>query len=245
MIKTRTINEINRSVLEICCDESKLVYDYKLKMIDYNEMPSFLKKTTRHIDGCEKELFDISGKENIISYFNLRVADRDELIKLFDAMVTAKDEAEKLLIEEGNILFRPDCIFLDSRTMNYCFICLPMIDPEERLRENMHILLQFFLTRIDDNDIPLLKTIYSLFDRQQSANLSSRAIRDMLISGIKENEPKELYKEFDESKTQEMVTKSEDKHLSYYVPSLKEILAVSCVGVGMILIGLHLYDLML
>lgn len=245
MIRTRTISEINRSVLEICCDESKLVYDYKIKMIDYNEMPSFLKKTTRHIDGCEKEFFDITGKENLISYFNLRVADRSELVRLFGAMVKAADEAEKLLIEEGNILYRPDCIYVDSRTKNFQFICVPMCDPEDCMSENIRALLQFFLTKSDDNDIPLLKTVYSIFDRQQSANLNSRMVQDLLISGLSDNGSKEPN---DKSETEEGKEKDlykDDKKEVYYVPSIKEILAVALIGVGTILLGFHLYDLML
>jgi len=244
MIKTNLINEINNSYLEVINDEN-ICEDYRIKMLKENNLPCFLLKTVRHINGNTKEYYDISGKESLLSFFNLRVADRNELSRLFLAMSQAAEEAEKLLIEEGNIIFRPDCIFINSLTMSYEFICIPVKDPEYSLRENVQSLLQFFLSKLDENDIPLLKTIYSLFDRHQTSALGSRHLYEVFLEGINRD---------DSSKTEtikaesggdiEKTDSTEDKNIGFF-PSFKDILMLFLIVTGTILIGYESYFIML
>lgn len=244
MIQTRIINEINQSYLQIVDMDGSVSDDYRLKMLEENRLPCFLEKTVRCVDGIASDYYEVSGKESLISYFNLRSADRNELSKLLKAMADSAFEAEKLLIEEGNILFRPECIFIDSKTKNYEFICIPVADCGNTLSANLNSLMQFFLPRLDDNDIELMKTVYSLFDKSQSEGINCKYIYELFIDGISKNQKSDIVVP---SLSGKDIEQEENKvELStHYIPSVKGILAVAFAATGIFLIGYHTYLVML
>jgi len=245
MIQTRIINEINQSYFEITEYDSTISDDYRLRMLEENKLPCFLQKTVRCIDGVAKDYYEITGKESLVSFFNLRAADRNELSRLFKAMADVSDEAEKLLIEEGNILFRPDCIFVDSRTMNYEFICIPINDYDVVFPENIKSLLQSILPKLDDNDIDLLKTVYSMFDRAQSEGITCKILYDLFQDGINKNQNNAVIVPRFSGKSVEDNEEKEPDSPIRFVPSPKGIAAIVCAVTGIFLIGYHTYLIML
>lgn len=244
MIQTRIINEINQSYLEIIDSDSHISDDYRLKMLAENRPSCFIPQTVRCVDGISKDYYDISGKESLISFFSSKPADRNELTRLFKSMADATSEAEKLLIEEGNIIFRPECIFVDSKSKNYEFVCIPTDDWEGNLSLNISNLLQFFLSKLDDNDIDLLKTVYSLFDKSQSTGINSRSIFELFMEGITKNQKTEVIVpkyNGDQTDNHEVQNESEPR----YIPSVKGIVALVCAITGLFLIGYQTYLIML
>lgn len=252
MIHTKVINEINKSYIEVCNDDTVISNDYRVKMMSYNQSTIFLQKENRTINNQPVEVYDITGKISIINYFNMRTAGRNELEKLFSDMKEATKEAEKLLIEEGNIMFRPDSVFYNSKSMTYEFICIPNNHPEDALSENLKSLLQFFLSKLDDEDIPLLKTVYSLYDRQQVGNLGSEDIYNLFKEGIeadneeRDSKEKSLDDESDgTSNDVSLDVKEHERKKSKFVPSVRETVAGLCIMAGAIIAGYHIYILML
>lgn len=242
MAEIKYTGSLQNTYAEITGAENDFCDDYRSRMLESNDISVFLNKSERCIDGVKKQYYETTGMETIANRFHSKDAQRDDLLNLFKAMAEATKEAENILIEEGNIIFRPDFIFYNPVSDDYKFICIPVKEPEKRKNENIKSLMQFFLQRMDENDITLLKTIYSLFDRLESGTLNSLIIYETLKRELKEAD---YGQEAVKIPSPVKLASSKKIERAFYIPSIKEVLALLCTGLGVFIIGYQTYLMLL
>lgn len=257
MIQTEVTFELNHTFIILSGDGIKLDEDYRHKMLSSNSIPGTLKTQFRQINNERKMYFDITNLESLLNHFASRTINRNEVKNLFQAIYLVAGTLTQYLVEEGNILLRPDLIFRNVTTGKYEFICVPVVREEEEGRDNIKNLISFIMTRLDNSDEKLVNSIYGLYDMQEFGRVCYKSLYEIVVDAFRDetyyvndvlnniediginkaNEDIERKNTIKKDIKDEVIKKSKTKFLF----SKKELLVMVIGVVGICLIGLHLY----
>ena len=202
---------------------------YKIKMLSENEIKGILPVETRRINDEKQIYIDITGRESLARYFESRLADSDEIEKLFEALYHISLEAERFLIEEEDLLLSPEMVFKNHVSGEFEFICLPV--DKENNRSGMKELIRCLLMHLDNANERLVKVMYSLSQMYECSNPKCRVAYEYFCEEAYE---KEIVTEPEEELP-------EDTKPDIYIPSFKEFLAAFMCLAGVALLGINLY----
>lgn len=256
MISTELCYELNHTYVALSGDGVKIEEDYRHKMLISNIIPGTLKPQYRQINNEKRMIFDISDKESLLNYFVSRTFTRQEVKSLFEAIYLVSTTLSKYLLEEGNILIRPDLIFKDVRNGKYEFICVPVKEEETEGKESIKNLLSFLITHLDNEDESLVRNVYGLYDMQEYGRLRYTTLYESTVKSLKDNRDivdemlDEAAKQYEELKANEPAIEDSKtalikKKFERLFPTRKEIIVLCISVIGMLLIGLYLYINML
>ena len=235
-MKTQMIYEINNTYMEIDTDESEPADDYRRKMLEKNRIKNVLVPEIRMINNNRKLYVDISGKESLLSRFNSRLADRQEVKALMESIYLVVENASKYLIGESDIVLRPEFIFRNPVTKEYEFLIMPHKESEYKEVETKE-LLQFVMAHLDNSDEKLVSAIYGMHEMYQSDFTRFGVAFEFFTSEIKEELPDII----EEPATTDAYADNIILHVPRYIPSLSEIGALAMCFVGLVLIGFNVY----
>ncbi len=241
--------ELNRTYMVLSGDEIEASEDYRQKMLLSNSIEGTLPLQIRNINGQRQYYLDISEKESVLNYFSTQIVSRGDICNLFKAILLVTIELSKYLLEEGNVVLKPEMIFRNVRTGVYEFVCVPITEEVSCGRENLKSLLQFLMGRLDESDTALVSSVYGLYDMIEFSNPRFATLYETLIAGI--NEIPECTDEQDDAMT-ESEANEEYMRVDYappknkrYIPSFREII-VALIGLaGIFMICFELYGQML
>ena len=202
---------------------------YKIKMLSENEIKGILPVETRRINDEKQIYIDITGRESLARYFESRLADSDEIEKLFEALYHISLEAERFLIEEEDLLLSPEMVFKNHISGEFEFICLPV--DKENNRSGMKELIRCLLMHLDNANERLVKVMYSLSQMYECSNPKCRVAYEYFCE--------EAYEK--ETVTEPEEELPEDTKPDIYIPSFKEFLAAFMCLAGAALLGINLY----
>ncbi len=202
---------------------------YKIKMLSENEIKGILPVETRRINDEKQIYIDITGRESLARYFESRLADSDEIEKLFGALYHISLEAERFLIEEEDLLLSPEMIFKNYITGDFDFICLP--GEKENNCCGMKELIRCLLMHLDNTNERLVKVMYSISQMYECSNPKCRVAYEYFCE--------EAFEKENVVETEEEL--KDDTKLGIYIPSFKEFLAAFMCLAGVSLLGINLY----
>lgn len=235
-MQIQMIYELNHTFMSVSGDEIEDFKDYRYRMLDLNKVKEILPLEIRSINNEKKLYVDVTGKENALNYFNCKLANREEVRKLFEAIYVISDYMGRFLINETDIILRPEMIFRDMKTGEYEFVCIPLRECEGE-NEGMKALVQFLMMHLDNSDDKLVTAVYSVNDMYMTSTPKFAIAYDLFANHIMEEYEAEKHEE--EIYEEETVT--EEKERRIYFPSLKELGAFALCLVGIILLGYNLY----
>lgn len=208
--------------------------DYRYKMLTFNEIRNILPLEFRTINNEKKLFINISGKESLLSRMNSKVFERKDVEKLFESIILTTRDLSRYLIEEKELVFRPELIFYNSSFGEYEFVCIPRDVTFENEDVGMKELLQFILPRLQTEDEEFVNTMYTICD-MYSGNV--RPCFEQVFNFFLEETVQENTEEIAE------VEDFEESGSSYprYIPSLKEIGAYAMCVAGFLLIFFNIY----
>ena len=234
------IYEINNTYMAINGDEIETTEDFRHRMLQKNVIRGIIFPEIRLINNEKKVFIDVSGKESLLNRFGVRLVDRQEAKALFESIFCTVKNASKYLLSEKDIVFRPEFVLKNPVTKEYEFLALPFKEGTNG-KEGMKELLQFLMMHLDNSDEKLVNAIYGIHEMYCENNPNFSVAFEYFINETKEME--EPAKE--EPKAEEIFTNNVLLQKNYYIPSLREIIALTlCLG-GITIIGINIYWSML
>lgn len=229
--------ELNNTYIVISGEEASDPCDFRYKMLEANHIRNILPMEIRTINNERKIYVDVTGKESVFHYFGTRVANRNEIRKLFEAVFVELNDVERYLINESDIVLRPEMIFRNLHTGEYEFLCIPTEEKQGK-NEGMISLMRFLLTKLDGDDEKLVDAMYGIHDMFSQGNPKFEMAYDYFAEELHEEE-------MPEQKISEEEPEDNDDTRAFYIPSVKEIgVLLLCVS-GFVVMGYGLYLSML
>ncbi|MBP5152899.1 MAG: hypothetical protein ILP13_08315, partial [Lachnospiraceae bacterium] len=222
MFQTKTIHELNHTYLIITGSSIEKTDDFRYRMLLSNCMEGVIPMQIRVINGEREIYFDITEREPAAEFYKSRQAGRDDIKSLLEAVFRVSSNIEKFLIDEGNLIMRPELIYRNVKTGGFEFICFPGNDLKDGEKEEPAKELMRFLTGcVDTSDELLTECIYGLYDLAAFKNVKFATLYENSMGEMKETKLSEEPPEEERPENWESVLPPE-KARKIYIPSLKE-----------------------
>lgn len=232
-MKYQMIYEMNHTYMVVSGEEIEQGEDYRYRMLSSNMIKGILPLEIRRINNEKRLFIDLTGKETFLSCYNSKRITREEIKKLLEAVYVISAEMERYLIGETDISLSPEMIFRNMTTNQYEFVCIPLVENEERKNEGLSSLMHFLMMHIDNEDEGLVDAVYSISDMYETG---MPKISEVYEYFVEKTEIKEEYKEEVVEEETENVSKRKKYH-----PSAKEVGTFGLGIAGLILITVNIY----
>ncbi len=103
---------------------------YEIPMLQYNSIPHFLRMQVGSMDGRDRLIYDITGKQSLSVVCRKRKMGEKELEKLFQGILEACTAAEKYMLRTDRFLLDPEYIYADRNTGEISLCYLPAVEAE-------------------------------------------------------------------------------------------------------------------
>lgn len=132
---------------------------YQRKMITENKIKGLLVSQERYINGDILLYYDITSKQSLSSIFDGKRIGMEQIRKFFVQLKDVNEMLQKYLLDGNSLVLLPEFIFQNIETGEYFFIFYP--DPEEG---KFSQLIEFFIARVDNEDMRAVETVYKMAD---------------------------------------------------------------------------------
>ncbi len=252
MIQSKKIHELNHNYLIISGDFAEKSDDFRYRMLLSNCIDGIIPMQIRVINGKRELYFDVTDKESLSDYYEIKQAEREDVQDLFRQILKVSTGIERFLIDEGNLIMRPEMIYRNLKDGSYEFICVPK-DREEGENEPARDLLRFLMGKINTSDEVLTECVFGMYDMTSFGNVNFSTLYETLTgelrgvqisdvnaekSVLQEPECDPVTESFKESTGE--VPELRRKH-PVYIPSLKEFGAAFMCLLGLFLIGISVF----
>lgn len=133
---------------------------YQSHMMTRNEISGFLPCKERHINGEQLFYYEITSKQSLASLYECGGIDMAFLCRLFIQLKTTWDAMASFLLEEKYLVLMPEYVFMDVETKEFSFLYYP----EETEEDNITLLLEFLVKKVDSEDERAVDAIYKMME---------------------------------------------------------------------------------
>lgn len=130
----------------------------------FNEIRNILTPEFRTINNERNIFINISGRESLLNRMNSKVFEKKDVEKLFESILLTSRDLSRYLIEENDLVLRPELNFFNFSTGEYEFVCVPRNSSVEDEDTGMKELLQFILSGLQQEDEAFVNTMYTICD---------------------------------------------------------------------------------
>lgn len=160
--------------------------DYKIQMILFQKVEGLLAFEKISINGENRYLYIISGKQSIRSRYSLRPFSREIYSRILEGISMLNRQLEQYLLDIRDVVFDPDYIFQDMETKEINFVYYPGYG--KSLSENLLDFYLFLLEHMDSEDEDFVKEVYLTYDKIDDAG-DFFHINMLTVSLAKKEEP--------------------------------------------------------
>ena len=198
-------NNLKQAILTLEGEEIK--DDFKIFMLQENEIPGLLKTNMKYIDGQSHYQYDISGKVSMKVKYEKMKLNSGDMKCLIHSLLQTLQEIEKYMLDAKGVLLSPEYIYCEGDKYFFCFY--PPCSLE--LKEEFHKLTEFFVREVDYKDKEGIHLAYTLHKSSMDDNYSIEKIMEEVLN--EEVIPQVPYEKRMEEQTEEAVTIEEKKEL--------------------------------
>lgn len=145
----------------VVSDDRVIENDYRLKMLEKNEIEGILKIQERMINGEGLLCYDITSKQSLKNLFDSRLIHFEDVKKLISSLQTVIEDLQRYLLQGRHLILKDEFIFFDMEKEEYNFVFYPFYECEE---DNMMPLLNFLMEHIDNDEIKVVEAVYQMAD---------------------------------------------------------------------------------
>lgn len=185
---------------------------YYEKMLTYNRIPGILRYGI--IKENEKQYckYDIGAKQSLSEHYGQNKMTYEQLKWLVEEILRIIEGGREYLIDEKDIVLRPDCIFFGRDCEELYLCCYPAYQRE--LGKQFAELFEALMERLDYKDPPAVLLLYKLYIRCKEGGCSAVGLRKLLETG--QDEPVERVFQYDtEFSEHEALTESLQEPLTF------------------------------
>lgn len=138
--------------------ETKYKENYQILMIQNNQIDGLLKMEGSKAEGKSRYTYEISGLLSMQKKFEKTGMKIEELKGFITALLRQMKEVQKYMLDEGNLILRPECIFYKEEKWIFCY--LP--DNAEQMNQAFHKMTEYFVKTVDYQDTEAIFLAYEL-----------------------------------------------------------------------------------
>lgn len=156
---------LNKNYIRIMLDPVEDWGRYQYCILSRGGIKYLLECSLRQIDENKYLYYEISSSQNIKQIFTQKTISRQWMEEFLWTMRRLKQELERFLLEVNDVIWSPDHIFQDLEKNTFQFLYRPYQSKGEEKAEDFANLLEFFVDRIDYEDLGLVEFIYYAYDQ--------------------------------------------------------------------------------
>lgn len=183
-MKTEYLRTASNSYM-IIKDAEYLFEPYELQMVLRNKMEHLLSMQIMISDGKTEYWYDVTGMQSLAQKLTMQTAGGALVRKAAEEICGMKTELEEYLLQDIDIVYDPEMIFMDRKETSIKFCYIPGFGTEKR--GGVKCLLEKFLQRLDHSDAAAVRLAYGLYERCETDDLTLRDYYDCLY-GKKQKE---------------------------------------------------------
>ena len=218
-MKKEYINANNRSYLKIQMDEcqtGKLRYQYQI--ITTKNLEGIISAGIQNNNGEIGLYYNISGMQNLKTWFAKKKIDTLFMEKLISSLQTALWSLEQYLLDDRNLILDPEYIFQDMESEKLLFLYHPYYAETQEV--DAEPLFAFLTEKVKEEEIDAIEAIYHLYEKWEEMREKFVATtmvhlwpRQMEIKEEIAENPEELFKVKEEINYNEEFSEREERKL--------------------------------
>ena len=183
-MKTEYLRTASNSYM-IIKDAEYLFEPYELQMVLRNKMEHLLSMQIMISDGKTEYWYDVTGMQSLAQKLTMQTAGGTLVRKVAEEICGLKTELEEYLLQDTDIVYDPEMIFMDRKETSVKFCYIPGFGTAKK--GGVKSLLEKFLQRLDHSDAAAVRLAYGLYERCETDDLTLRDYYDCLY-GKKQKE---------------------------------------------------------
>ena len=183
-MKTEYLRTASNSYM-IIKDAEYLFEPYELQMVLRNKMEHLLSMQIMISDGKTEYWYDVTGMQSLAQKLTMQTAGGTLVRKVAEEICGMKTELEEYLLQDTDIVYDPEMIFMDRKEASVKFCYIPGFGTEKK--GGVRSLLEKFLQRLDHSDAAAVRLAYGLYERCETDDLTLRDYYECLY-GKKQKE---------------------------------------------------------
>ena len=161
MLKTDYVRNLNCNYERILLEEIPEENRYQYCIVTRGGIKGLLSCSLRYINDQAFLYYDISSTQSLAQLFAKKSMGRKTVRELLWWMRRMRQELGRFLLEDKNMLWHPEHVFMDLEKEDFFFVYVPYLEAENGM-ENM---FDFLAEHIDYEDDLLVETVYKLHER--------------------------------------------------------------------------------
>ena len=220
-MKTEYLRTASNSYM-IIKDAEYLFEPYELQMVLRNKMEHLLSMQIMISDGKTEYWYDVTGMQSLAQKLTMQTAGGTLVRNVAEEICGLKTELEEYLLQDTDIVYDPEMIFMDRKETSVKFCYIPGFGTAKK--GGVKGLLEKFLQRLDHSDAAAVRLAYGLYERCETDDLTLRDYYDCLY-GKKQKEDEAEERRMDEmmyAKAAENLERTEQRHSEDMLELMKE-----------------------
>lgn len=180
MLQTEYLRNLNTNYERLLLDGKPEENRYQYGILNRGGIKGLLPCSLRYINGLAYLYYDISSKQTVAQLFGSRCITRQWMKDFIWSMRQLRQELERFLLDDHNILWYPEQIFQDLENNVFSFLYVPYYDGEKSFGR----LMDFWIEHIDYDDQILVDFVYHMYeqmDRSDDVYLQALIFEDAKI----------------------------------------------------------------
>lgn len=160
-MQTEYVNSLHNNYERIRLDNRPDEKRYQYCILSRGGIRGLLSCDLRYINGDAYLYFDITSKQNLSQLFHKHKMDRKWIRDFVWNLREIRQELDRFLLNDGNILWFPEHIFQDLENNVFSFEYVPYFKEENGFNE----LMDFVVENMDYEDEELVDFVYKMYEQ--------------------------------------------------------------------------------
>lgn len=161
MLQTEYVRSLHSNYERILLEEKPEEKRYQHCILSRGGIKGLLSCSLRYLDGKAYLYYDISSMQNIAQFYGSRPITREWMKDFMWSLRQIRQELERFLLDDRNILLMPEQIFQDVESRKFSFLYIPYYEGESGFLN----LVEFWVEHIDYEDEGLVDFVYKVYEQ--------------------------------------------------------------------------------
>jgi hypothetical protein len=160
-METEFIKSLHSNYERVLLDSRPDEQKYQYCIISKGGIKGLLPCSLRYINGDSYLYYDITSKQNLSQLFRKRLIDRQWVLDFVDGIRRIRQELDRFLLNDSNILWFPEHVFQDLEDNILSYIYIPYLKEDN----GFSALLDFIIDKMDYEDDALVDFVYKMYEQ--------------------------------------------------------------------------------
>ncbi len=161
MFEAEYVRNCNCNYERIALQEKPQEKKYQYCILSRGGIHSLLPCSLRYINSDAFLYYDITSTQNMGQLFSEKTIDRGWMKDFLWGIRRMRQELDRFLLEEQNIIWHPEHIFQDLEKNDFYFLYIPYYGEDTGL----DILMDYLVEKVDYSDEALVEFLYSAYEQ--------------------------------------------------------------------------------